>query len=101
MVADKAPAAVDQLERLLPVTVGISYIMIDTYDDFDYKNHCLCRRELLHQLGRGLPHSVGVLIPTERGRTPILVGSLCSWEELWFPRMTLGNWNDSERSLRT
>ena len=29
MVADKAPAAVDQLERLLPVTVGIGNIMID------------------------------------------------------------------------
>ena len=27
-------------------------------------------------LVRVLPHSVGVLIPTERGRTPILVGSL-------------------------
>ena len=29
MVADKATAAVDQLERLLPISVGIGYIMID------------------------------------------------------------------------
>ena len=70
-------------------------------DDLDDKSRCSCTRQLLHSLVGVLPHSVGVLIPTERGRTPILVGSLCSWEELWFPRMTLGNWNDSERSLRT
>ena len=60
----------------VPPSLSRDRLYNEKYDDFDYKNHCACRRELLHQLGRVLPHPVGVLIPTERGRTPILVGSL-------------------------
>ena len=51
-------------------------LKLDNYGVFDDKTRCFCKRQLLHLLVRVLPHSVGVLIPTERGRTPILTGSL-------------------------
>ena len=46
------------------------------YGEFDDKSRCFCTRQLLHQLARVLPHSTGVLIPVECGRTPVLTGSL-------------------------
>ena len=46
------------------------------------------RRQRLHPLERVLPHSVGVLIPTERGRTPILTGSLVQLGGTVVPRST-------------
>ena len=55
-------------------------------DDLDDKSRCSCTRQLLHSLVRVLPHSVGVLIPTERGRTPILVGSLLQLGGTLVPR---------------
>ena len=57
-------------------------------DDLDDKSRCSCTRQLLHSLVRVLPHSVGVLIPTERGRTPILVGSLLQLGGTLVPRST-------------
>ena len=57
-------------------------------DDLDDKSRCSCTRQLLHSLVRVLPHSVGVLIPTECGRTPILVGSLLQLGRTLVPRST-------------
>ena len=57
-------------------------------DDLDDKSRCSCTRQLLHSLVRVLPHSVGVLIPTECGRTPILVGSLLQLGGTLVPRST-------------
>ena len=60
----------------MPPKPSRDWFFYDDYDDFDYKNHSILTMELLHQLGRRLPHSGGVLIPPERGRRPLLVGSL-------------------------
>ena len=59
-----------------PPSASRDRLKLDNYGVFDDKTRCSCKRQLLHLLVRVLPHSVGVLIPTERGRTPILVGSL-------------------------
>ena len=59
-----------------PPSASRDRLKLDNYGVFDDKTRCFCKRQLLHLLVRVLPHSVGVLIPTECGRTPILVGSL-------------------------
>ena len=59
-----------------PPSASRDRLKLDNYGVFDDKTRCFCKRQLLHLLVRVLPHSVGVLIPTESGRTPILVGSL-------------------------
>ena len=51
-------------------------LKLDNYGVFDDKTRCFCTRQLLHQLVGVLPHPTGVLIPVERGRTPVLTGSL-------------------------
>ena len=63
-------------------------LFYNKYNDFGLKKHCLCTNQLLRQLERVLPHSTGVLIPVERGRTPVLVGSLLQLGGTLVPRST-------------
>ena len=71
-----------------PPSASRDRLKLDNYGVFDDNTRCFCNRQLLHLLVRVLPHSVGVLIPTERGRTPILVGSLLQLGGTLVPRST-------------